>query len=362
MNLGVLLTGGGLPAANASGTATGAGHGDGAEAPEGLFAALLAEPDTTVPHWQSAWLPVSGGALAAPGNDAEAALEAEAELELAPEAEAEAARHGLERRLAAALDRAGADGSPGPQARAAANASAAPVPAGNPADVAPAEDTDTRLPARTLALVEDARQHGLSLQATPRDAARALQHAAPMPEPGALTQVTAQSTPPPAALPREVVPGHLNLPAQRSPDGNETAEQLNARLNWMASHQVGRAQIRVSPPQLGTVEIDIQVRDGKVRADFGASHAEVRAAIEASLPRLRELFAGQGLQLTQTEVSSQLGSQTGADAQARHGGDGRATGGGPARDSDATGEPGDGEPAVPQQPVLRGSGLLDEYA
>ena len=43
---------------------------------------------------------------------------------------------------------------------------------------------------------------------------------------------------------------------------------------------------------------------------FGAAHADTRAALESSLPRLRELLSAQGLQLTNASVSQQSGGKS----------------------------------------------------
>jgi flagellar hook-length control protein FliK len=42
---------------------------------------------------------------------------------------------------------------------------------------------------------------------------------------------------------------------------------------------------------------------------FSAAHAETRAVLESSMPRLRELLSAQGLQLTNSSVSHQSAGQ-----------------------------------------------------
>ena len=61
--------------------------------------------------------------------------------------------------------------------------------------------------------------------------------------------------------------------------------------------------MRVSPEHLGPVEVKISVHNGDASVWFGANHPDTRAALEQALPRLREMFANQGLTLTDSGVS-----------------------------------------------------------
>jgi flagellar hook-length control protein FliK len=61
--------------------------------------------------------------------------------------------------------------------------------------------------------------------------------------------------------------------------------------------------LRVSPEHLGPVEVQISVRNGDASVWFGATHPDTRAALEQALPHLREMFASQGMTLTDSGVS-----------------------------------------------------------
>ena len=61
---------------------------------------------------------------------------------------------------------------------------------------------------------------------------------------------------------------------------------------------------------------------------FTAAHATTRAAIEDALPRLREMLAAQGLQLSQADVGDQ------AQRDAGHAGRGHGGSMNPTRDSE----------------------------
>ena len=89
------------------------------------------------------------------------------------------------------------------------------------------------------------------------------------------------------------------------------ASEFGQKLVWFASNEQQRAQITVHPPQLGVIEISLNLdRDGAT-AHFASPNAEVRGVIEAAMPRLREMFASAGIELGQLSVGSQsLGQQS----------------------------------------------------
>jgi flagellar hook-length control protein FliK len=87
------------------------------------------------------------------------------------------------------------------------------------------------------------------------------------------------------------------------------ADALAHRLVMMARDGETSASLKLVPQDLGPLDIQINVRDGEASVHFGAAHQETRAALEASLPRLRELLGAQGLQLSNATVSHQSGGQ-----------------------------------------------------
>jgi flagellar hook-length control protein FliK len=80
------------------------------------------------------------------------------------------------------------------------------------------------------------------------------------------------------------------------------ADEIGSRLTMMTEKGQHTASLRMSPEHLGPLEIRIAMRDDQASVWFGAAHADTRAAIEHALPRLRELFAAQGMSLTDAGV------------------------------------------------------------
>lgn len=109
----------------------------------------------------------------------------------------------------------------------------------------------------------------------------------------------------------------LNTPAW----SNALAE----RAVMVAAQSTNVAQIQLDPPELGSLNIRVQINQDQVSLNFTSPHAHVRDAVEQSLPRLREMFAEQGLALTDSSVSDQ---QKGDSAKEEMAGEGRGNNGG----------------------------------
>ncbi|HEX5757466.1 MAG TPA: flagellar hook-length control protein FliK [Arenimonas sp.] len=150
-----------------------------------------------------------------------------------------------------------------------------------------------------------------------------------------------QGLPPTAPLPA------FGLSTPR-PDSPDFPEVIGERLQWLVDRRIGHAEIRVVPPDLGVIEVKLQIDGDQVKVEFHSSSSEVRQALEAGLPRLRELLDAQGLTLAQSDIGKQA-RERGQDAQA--GGD---------RRSGALNDASDGQPS--HEPVRAKKGLLDEYA
>lgn len=108
-----------------------------------------------------------------------------------------------------------------------------------------------------------------------------------------------------AAKARAAVSSDLGRGLHTPVGSSEWADELSTRLTLMAERGHHTASLKLSPEHLGPLEIRISVTDDQASVWFGAAHADTRAAIEQALPRLRELFASQGLSLADAGVSHQ---------------------------------------------------------
>jgi hypothetical protein len=144
-----------------------------------------------------------------------------------------------------------------------------------------------------------------------------------------------------------VLAGTLSAPLGTDP----WQQDLSAQLALMAGQgEEAYAVMKLSPAELGDLEIRLTVRDGEASVEFAAAAPEARAALELAQPRLQEMFAAQGLSLSQTHIFNMLEGHPDMDSWRR-----------PVVKSDvATPVDGDedGEP-VPRRVTL---GIVDTYA
>ena len=94
----------------------------------------------------------------------------------------------------------------------------------------------------------------------------------------------------------------MTLAASMNQPGWERA--MGERVVWMVRNNLQLAQIQLNPRDMGPIDVRLSVnQDQQATVSFVASNAVTREALEASLPRLREMFQDAGIQLTDSEVS-----------------------------------------------------------
>ncbi len=129
-------------------------------------------------------------------------------------------------------------------------------------------------------------------------------------------------------------------------------DAFSARIGWLAEQKIGHAHVSISPPDLGQIEVKLQLDGDRVHATFASAHAEVRHALENSIPRLREMLGDSGLQLAHADVRQQQMSQ-----QQAQDGQKASTGAQSVTTIDAA-----IEKSSPSMTTLQLRGLLDTYA
>ena len=67
---------------------------------------------------------------------------------------------------------------------------------------------------------------------------------------------------------------------------------MGKQILWMVNQNLGRAEIRLNPANLGPMEVRIDLDNDQVSVAFTSRHAEVRDAVEQALPRLPAQIAG----------------------------------------------------------------------
>ena len=80
---------------------------------------------------------------------------------------------------------------------------------------------------------------------------------------------------------------------------------FSQRVSLIARNGNQVAEIRLNPANLGPIEVRVIMNDDQATITFSSQHGVVREAIEASLPRLREMFSSSGMHLADAQVSDQ---------------------------------------------------------
>jgi flagellar hook-length control protein FliK len=71
----------------------------------------------------------------------------------------------------------------------------------------------------------------------------------------------------------------------------------------IAQQNLSQAELRLYPPELGALEVRVSLSQGEASVAFASPDATVRDALEAAVPRLRQMFTETGLTLAAVTVS-----------------------------------------------------------
>jgi flagellar hook-length control protein FliK len=85
--------------------------------------------------------------------------------------------------------------------------------------------------------------------------------------------------------------------------------EISERVVWMFKQAVPSAELNLNPRHLGPISIRVDVNQDQATIAFTAQHAAVKEAIEAALPKLREMLGAQQLNLLDVNVSQQQSEQ-----------------------------------------------------
>ncbi|HAT1569325.1 TPA: flagellar hook-length control protein FliK [Kluyvera cryocrescens] len=114
-----------------------------------------------------------------------------------------------------------------------------------------------------------------------------------------LTPVTAQTVTPAAA---SAAAATANIHAQLgTPDWQQNVSQ---HITLFTRQGQQTAELRLHPESLGQVHITLKVEDNLAQIQMASPHSHVRAALEAALPVLRSQLEDNGIQLGQSNISS----------------------------------------------------------
>ncbi|OUL58561.1 flagellar hook-length control protein FliK [Pseudoalteromonas ulvae] len=85
----------------------------------------------------------------------------------------------------------------------------------------------------------------------------------------------------------------------------EAAKELHDRVTFMLGLNKKEAEIRLDPPELGSMQIRVRSDAEQAQINFVVQSQQAKEALEQSLPRLREMLAEQGIQLGESSIEQQ---------------------------------------------------------
>ncbi|MGP5156280.1 flagellar hook-length control protein FliK [Pseudoalteromonas prydzensis] len=136
---------------------------------------------------------------------------------------------------------------------------------------------------------------------------------------------------------------------------SDAAKLLQERVSALLSINNKEAEIRLDPPEMGSMQIRIRSDAEQAHINFVVQNQQAKEALEQSLPRLRELLAQQGIELGESSIQQ-------GNSQAEHGADGQQNGQG----QSANQQQNEQQDSVTQQPSgatgQQSSSSIDYYA
>ncbi|AWG31922.1 flagellar hook-length control protein FliK [Burkholderia cenocepacia] len=221
------------------------------------------------------------------------------------------------------------------------------------------QQTPTQVTPQTLqadANAQSGAQHALAAAGNATDPAASATLAA-----GATAAAAAQANlqRSPAAGAIAAANAHVLAPHVGTADWTDA---LSQKVVFLSNAHQQSAELTLNPPDLGPLQVVLRVADNHAHALFVSQHAQVRDAVEAALPKLREAMEAGGLGLGSATVSdgglaSQQQQQNPQQTNA-YGQSSRRGNGGPS----AVDAPVDAAQSAPVAARASRAGLVDTFA
>ncbi|MFJ3045073.1 flagellar hook-length control protein FliK [Herbaspirillum chlorophenolicum] len=93
-------------------------------------------------------------------------------------------------------------------------------------------------------------------------------------------------------------------------------QAVGQKVTWMVNGGIQSASLTLNPPDLGPLQVVLSVNNSHADATFITAQPEVKQALEAAMPKLREMMDQAGIQLGQATVNTGMpNQQQGASGQ-----------------------------------------------
>lgn len=111
-----------------------------------------------------------------------------------------------------------------------------------------------------------------------------------------------------------LLPSQLSLNTSFKSAG-QWGEAVTEKVMWMSSKGIKEATIQLDPPELGSLQIKVGLIQDQAQVSFTVQNPSVREALDQQSMRLREMFAEDGLNLTDVDVSDQSSQEESGEEQ-----------------------------------------------
>jgi len=203
---------------------------------------------------------------------------------------------------------------------------------------------------------EDAPQFGAHLREAQQSTPAAVEETTP-----ALASLQAQATK--LAEVQGPAAGGERIPARVGTQAWDN--QVSQRIVYMVGKEQA-ATLTLNPPELGPVQVVLNVSNDQATIAFSSQQLEVRQALENAMPRLREMMSESGIALGNATVDAGTANQGGAQDNERraNGGNGNGNGGGNGLAGNGQGEPALNEvaPRATRTVAIGDRGMVDLFA
>jgi flagellar hook-length control protein FliK len=82
----------------------------------------------------------------------------------------------------------------------------------------------------------------------------------------------------------------------------EGQQQLNEKIRWMVNARNTMAEIRLDPPELGSMQVRVNVSGDAASVSFVVQSQQAKDALAEAMPKLRDMLSEQGIELGDAQV------------------------------------------------------------
>lgn len=98
---------------------------------------------------------------------------------------------------------------------------------------------------------------------------------------------------------------------------SEGQQQLAEKVRWMVNSRNSSAEIRLDPPDLGGINIKVNLSGDTAQVNFSVQSMAAKEALDQAVPRLRDMLAQQGIELGQSSVNQESQQQQSGEQQSQ---------------------------------------------